>query len=93
MTDEVRGIYKLLDSIQKNGEYFIFSMMVGECISADSNLTEDDEAINDMRLKAILSAIEMFSEPPPQFVKRKSQIEEYLRLRATGEIGLRKMEG
>ena len=85
-------LYSLFEKIEKDGNYPAFWLILGSCISADSNTSEEAETKNDERLREISAAIELFGNPPEEFIQGKIQIDKYMRLRESGKISYKKTD-
>lgn len=70
---------ELLEDIQDHKEYGILYMIVGSCISAENNETNEQIAINERNLNAIVDAIDAMDSVPEEFAKCRRIIARYLK--------------
>lgn len=80
MSAAAERMRELLEDIRDHKEYSILYMMVVSCISAENNKTNEQIAINERNLNAIIDAIDVMDSVPEEFAKCRRIIAGYLKL-------------
>lgn len=79
MSAAAERMRELLEDIQDHKEYGILYMMVVSCISAENNETNEQIAINERKLNAIIDAIDAMDSVPEEFAHCRGIIAGYLK--------------
>ena len=79
MSAAAERMRELLEDIRDHKEYSILYMMVVSCISAENNKTNEQIAINERNLNAIIDAIDVMDSVPEEFAKCRRIIAGYLK--------------
>lgn len=79
MSAAAERMRELLEDIRDHKEYSILYMMVVSCISAENNETNEQIAINERNLNAIIDAIDVMDSVPEEFANCRRIIAGYLK--------------
>ena len=79
MSAAAERMRELLEDIRDHKEYSILYMMVVSCISAENNKTNEQIAINERNLNAIIDSIDFMDSFPEEFAKCRMIIAGYLK--------------